>query len=171
MCIKTIDFVKSLDVIQWHAIMNACIPQLPFIFLNMLQQVLSQLAIYFTNTVNINLVEHGDNGANVSTVQLLKIAKLVAHFFEQMENHILEGSYLDTVPAFTLRDANPNHKVLSMIVATNVKEHPAAERPKRMYLLLALLLARELLKGRISSRALVQRISQKRAYFVARKEN
>jgi hypothetical protein len=32
-CIKTIDFVKSLDFIQWHAIMHAHISQLPFIFL------------------------------------------------------------------------------------------------------------------------------------------
>ncbi len=73
-CIKTIDFVKSLDFIQLHAIVHACILQLPFIFFNMLQQDLSQLAIYSTNTVNINLVEHGDNGVHVSTVQLLKIA-------------------------------------------------------------------------------------------------
>jgi hypothetical protein len=128
--IKTIDFVKSLDFIQWHAIMHARVSQLPFIFLNMLQQFLSQLEIYSTNTVNINLVERGDNGANVSTVQLLKIAKLVARFIEQMENHILEGSYPDTVPAFTPRDANPNHKVPSMIVATNVEERPTAEKTK-----------------------------------------
>jgi hypothetical protein len=44
-CIKTIDFVKSLNFIQWHAIVRARVPQLPFIYLNMLQQVLSQLAI------------------------------------------------------------------------------------------------------------------------------
>ena len=56
-CIKTIDFVKSLDFIQWHAIVRARVPQLPFIYLNMLQQVLSQLAIYSTNTVDIGLVE------------------------------------------------------------------------------------------------------------------
>jgi hypothetical protein len=96
----------------------------------MLQQVLSQLAIYSTNTVNINLVKRGDNRANISTVQLLKIAKLVARFFKQMENHFLEGSYPNTVPAFTPRDAHPNHKVPSVIAATNVKEHPAAEKTK-----------------------------------------
>jgi hypothetical protein len=33
MCIKTISFVKSLDFIQWHAIVCAQVPQLPFIFL------------------------------------------------------------------------------------------------------------------------------------------
>ncbi len=32
MCIKTIDFVKSLNFIQWHAILHARVPQLPFIF-------------------------------------------------------------------------------------------------------------------------------------------
>ncbi len=70
--------MKSLNFIQWHAIVHARVLQLPFIFLDMLQQVLSQLVIYSTNIVNIDLVEHGDIGANVSTVQLLKIAKLVA---------------------------------------------------------------------------------------------
>ncbi len=47
-----------------------------------------------------------------------------------MENHILEGSYPDTVPAFTPRDANPNHKVSSIIVATNLEERPAAKKTK-----------------------------------------
>jgi hypothetical protein len=76
------------------------------------------------------LVERGDNGANIITVQLLKIAELFACFFERMENHILEGSYPNTVPAFTPRDAYPNHKVPSVIMATNVEERPAAEKTK-----------------------------------------
>ena len=97
----------------------------------MLQQVLSQLAIYSTNTVNINLIERGDNGANVSTAELVKITKLVSRFFERMENHILEGIHPDTVPAFTPKDSNPNHKVPSVIVsATNAKERSTAEKTK-----------------------------------------
>ena len=31
-CIKTIDFVKSLDFIKWHATVHTRVPQLPFIF-------------------------------------------------------------------------------------------------------------------------------------------
>jgi hypothetical protein len=149
--------------------MHARVPQMPSIFLNMLQQVLSQLAIYSTNTVNINLVEHGDNRANISTVQLLKVAKLIARFFEQMENHILEGSYPDTVPAFTPRDANPNHKVLSVIATTNVEERPAVEKTKvdvsppgtPAYMRTS---KRQKLKPGAGS-------TQKRAYFVASKEH
>ena len=95
----------------------------------MLQQVLSQLVIYSTNTVNINLVERGDNGANVSTAELVKIVKLVSRFFERMENHILEGSHPDSVPSFTPRDSNPNHKVSSMIVIGS-EERSAAEKTK-----------------------------------------
>jgi hypothetical protein len=81
-------------------------PAAAFMFLNMHQQVLSKLAFYSTNTVNIGLVERGDNRAKISTVQLPQIAKLVSCIFEQMENHILKGSYPDTVPVFTPRDAN-----------------------------------------------------------------
>ena len=129
-CIKTIDFVKSLDFIKWHATVQTRVPQLPFIFLNMLQQVLSQLAIYSTNTVNINLIERGDNGSSVSTIELLKIAKLVSRFFERMENHILEGSYPDTVPAFTPRDCNPNHKATSAIMTSTVDDHSTTKKIK-----------------------------------------
>jgi hypothetical protein len=32
MCIKTVNFVKHLKFIQWHATICACVPQLPFIF-------------------------------------------------------------------------------------------------------------------------------------------
>ena len=106
-CIKTIVFVKSLDFIKWHATVHTRVPQLPFIFFYMLQHVLLQLAIYSTNIVNINLIERGDNSSSISTTELLKIVKLVSHFIERTENHILEGSYPDTVPAFTPRDCNP----------------------------------------------------------------
>ena len=134
-CIKTIDFVKSLDFIQWHAIVCARVPQLPFIYLNMLQQVLSQLAIYSTNTVNIGLVERGDSGANINIALPSKITKLVARFFEKMENHILEGSFPDTVPAFTPRDANPSIRKANVatssvkVVGTVVEKSKADASP------------------------------------------
>jgi hypothetical protein len=120
-CIKTIEFLKSLDFIQWHAIVRARVPQLPFIYLNMLQQVLSQLAIYSTNTVNIGLVERGDSGANINIALPSKITKLVARFFERMENHILEGSFPDTVPACTPRDANPSIQKGANVVTSTAK--------------------------------------------------
>jgi hypothetical protein len=87
----------------------------------MLQQVLSQLAIYSTNTMNIDLVERGDNGMNINIALPSKITKLVACFFKCMENHILEGSYPDTVPALTPRDANPSiPKGMNLMVTTKV---------------------------------------------------
>jgi hypothetical protein len=109
MCIKTIDFVKSLDFIQCHAIVRTQVPQLPFIYLNMHQQVLSQLAIYSTNTVNIGLVERGDSGANINIALPSKITKLVTCFYKCMENHILEGSFPDTVPACSPQGCKSKH--------------------------------------------------------------
>jgi hypothetical protein len=55
------------------------------------------------------LVERGDNWSSLNIAQVLKISKLVACFIKRIENHILNGSYPDTVPVFTPRDANPNH--------------------------------------------------------------
>jgi hypothetical protein len=121
----------------------------------MLQQVLSQLAFYSTNTVNIGLVECADNRANINIALPSKITKLVAHFFEHIENHILEGSYPDTIPGFTPRDANPSiHK------GTNGRQQPRLLAPllknlKRMCPLPALWLARGLPRSRNSKRALV----------------
>jgi hypothetical protein len=123
LCIKTIDFVKHLDFIR------ARVLQLPFIFLNMLQQVLSQLAKCSTNTVNFGLVEQGDDGSSLNIVEVVKISKFVACFFERIENHtILDGSYPDTVPAFTPRDANPNHKSAMSAAAAYVGERIPTER-------------------------------------------
>jgi hypothetical protein len=107
------------DIFAKH---NITIPQLPSVFFNMLQQVLSQLAVYSTNTVNIGFVERGDNGANLNIAHVLKISKLVACFFGCIENHIFEWSYPDTIPAFTPRDGNQNHKSMSAITAAHVRE-------------------------------------------------
>ena len=87
----------------------------------MLQQVLSQLAIYSTNTINIGLVERGDSGANINIALPSEITKLVARFFERMENHILEGSFPDTDPACTPRDANPSIQKGANIVTSTAK--------------------------------------------------
>jgi hypothetical protein len=88
----------------------------------MLLQVLSQLTVYSTNTVNIGLLQRGGNGANLSITQVLKISKLVSCFFRCIENHILKGRYPDTVSAFTLREANLNHQEMSAIEPAHVRE-------------------------------------------------
>ena len=58
----------------------------------------------------------------------MKISKFVARFFERMENHILDGSYPDTVPAFTPIDANPNHKSAMSAATAYVGERIPTER-------------------------------------------
>ncbi len=84
----------------------------------MLQHVLSQLASFSTNSVNNNLIEHGDNRLKLFIASVQKIVKYVASFFSRMENHILEGTYPDTIPKFTPRDAHPKYKDESLKVAS-----------------------------------------------------
>jgi hypothetical protein len=57
------------------------------------------------------LIEHGDNGAKLIIMPIQKIAKFVARFFHRMDNHILEGTYPDSVLKFTPRDANPKYQL------------------------------------------------------------
>ena len=114
-CIKTIEVTKHPDFMKWHAEVSNKVPQLPYIFLNMLHKVLSQLANFSTNSVNNNLIEHGDNGSQLKADLVIKIVKFVTRFFASIDNHIMEGTVPDSVPTFTPRDANP--KILSAVVA------------------------------------------------------
>jgi hypothetical protein len=113
-----IEFIKHLDFICWHADVKENVPQLLCIFLNMLQHVLSQLASFSTKSVNNNLIKHGDDGSKLVITSVQKIMKYVARFFNCMDNHILEGSYPNTIPKFTPRDANPKYKNESLKVAS-----------------------------------------------------
>jgi hypothetical protein len=84
-CVKTIEVIKHPDFIKWHAEVCSKVPQLPYIFLNMLHKVFSQLASFLTNSVNNNLIELGDNGSQLKIDLVIKIVK-----FEN--NHIMEGT-------------------------------------------------------------------------------
>ena len=80
-CIKTIEVVKHPEFIKWHSEVHDKVPQLTYIFLNMLHKVLSQLASFSTNSVNKNLVEHGDDGSNLTIILIVKIVKFATRFF------------------------------------------------------------------------------------------
>jgi hypothetical protein len=137
-CIKTIEVIKHPYFIKWHAKVREEVPQLPYIFLNMLHKALSQLASFSTNSVNNSLIEHGDNGSNLKVDLIVKIVKFVTRFFANIDNHIMEGSVPNSVPAFTPRDANPMIvnavAPITEIAASRVKPYasppgtPACER-------------------------------------------
>jgi hypothetical protein len=163
-CIKMIEFIKHLHFIHWYADIKENVLQLPYISLNMLQHILSQLASFSTNSVNNNLIKHGDDGSNLVTTSIQKIVKYLARFFDCMDNHILEGSYPNTIPKFTLQDANPKYKngslkfasmiatIESRALAISNKSKPNASPP-------GTLLTTGRLRSRSSSLQLGQRTS------------
>ncbi len=79
-CIETIEVVKHPEFIKWHSKVHDKVPQLPYIFLNMLHKVLSQLASFSTNSANNNLVEHGDDGSKLTITLIVKIVKFADSF-------------------------------------------------------------------------------------------
>ena len=117
MAIKTISFIKHLDSIHWHADVHESVPQLPYIFFNMLHQVLAQLASFSTNSVNNNFIELGNNGSKLITTNVQKTVKYVMCFFDCMDNHILEGTHPDVVPKSTPKDANPKYQIANVIAS------------------------------------------------------
>jgi hypothetical protein len=130
-CIKTIEVIKHPDFIKWHAEVREKVPQLPYIFLNMLHKVLSQLASFSTNSVNNSLIEHGDNGNKLKVDLVVKIVKFVTRFFANIDNNIMEGSVPDSVPNFTPRDANPKirNAVAPVAEIAALKVKPDASPP------------------------------------------
>jgi hypothetical protein len=112
-CIKTIEVIKHPEFIKWHAEVREKVPQLPYIFLNMLHKVLSQLASFSTNSVNNSLIQHGSDGSNLKVDLVVKIVKFVTRFFANIDNYIMEGTVPDSVPNFTPRDPNP--KIMNVV--------------------------------------------------------
>jgi len=106
-CIKTIEVIKHPAFIKWHAEVREKVPQLPYIFFNMLHKVLSQIASFSTNSVNNSLIEHGSDGSNLKVDLVIKLIKFVTRFFANIDNYIMEGTVPDSVPNFTPHDANP----------------------------------------------------------------
>ncbi len=88
-CIKTIEVIKHPEFIKWHNDVHGKIPQLPYIFLNMLHKVLTQLASFLTNLVKNNSVKHGNDGFKLTITLVLKNVKFVTRFFSNVENHAL----------------------------------------------------------------------------------
>jgi hypothetical protein len=82
----------------------------------MLHQVLAQLASFSINSVNNNLIEHGDNGTKLIIAPIQKIVKYAARLFDRMDNHVLKGIFPNSVPKFTPRDANPRYQIANVIV-------------------------------------------------------
>ena len=105
-CIKTIEVIKHSKFIKWYNDVHDKVPQLQYFF-NMLHKVLSQLARFLTNSVNNNLVEHGNAGSKLTITMVLKIVKFVVRFFSNINNHIMEGSVSNSVSNITPRDSNP----------------------------------------------------------------
>jgi hypothetical protein len=111
--------VKHPDFIKWHIEIHDKVPQLPYIFLNMLHKVLSQLASFSTNSVNNSLIKHGDDRSKLTITLIVKIVKFTARFFLNIKNHIMESSVPNSVSSFTPRDSNPKLLQAATIVSVS----------------------------------------------------
>jgi hypothetical protein len=133
----------------------------------MLHKVLSQLVSFSTNLVNNSLVKHGNNGAKLTITLVLKTVKFVSRFFNSIENHIMEGSFPDSIPTFTPHDMNP--KLLQAVNVVAPINKIAALKVKPVACLQELPLMNVPPKSSKSKLPLDPRTSQKQEYFIARK--
>ncbi len=130
-CIKTIEVFKHPKFIKWHNKVHDKVPQLPYIFLNTLHKILSQLASFSANLVNNSLVELDDDGSKLNIILVTKIAKFITRFFSNIKNHIMEGPVPDSVPNFTPRDLNPKLlQTVNIMVAPYAKLSTSKTKPE-----------------------------------------
>jgi hypothetical protein len=115
--IKTVKCIKHPEFIKWHNNVTIRVPQLLYIYLNMLHKVLFHLSIFSTYWANNSLVKHGNNGAKLTITIVSKIVKFVARFLNNIENHITEGSFPDSILLFTPLDVNPKLLQVANVVA------------------------------------------------------
>ena len=87
----------------------------------MLHKVLPQLASFSTNSVNNNLVEHGDDGSKLTITLVVIIVKFATRFFWNIKNHIMEGSVPDSIPNFTPCDSNPKLLQAATIIDIDIE--------------------------------------------------
>ena len=66
------------------------------IFLNILHQVLAQLASFSTNSVNNDLIVLGDDGAKLITTSV-QGCEICGAIFDRMDNRILQGTCPDVI--------------------------------------------------------------------------
>jgi hypothetical protein len=167
-CIKTIEFIKNLDFIRWHAEVREDVPQPLNIFLNMLHKVLSQFAIFSTDAVNNNLVERGDNGSNLIITSVVKITKF---FLGSLTKWIITSwkacspTLSQTLP-LEMQIPNTKPQMLFQLLLVTVQGKSSPKLPP-----LGLPLAREPAKSRRLKPLPEQRTSPRPVSSVARKES
>jgi hypothetical protein len=91
-------------------------------------QFFQHLAPFFQNSVNTNLVEHGDHGKGLDIKSVFTAVKLASKFWKKMTKHIKDDTVLKEVPAFarTLFVNQPDGGFTNAQVIEKTTELPVA---------------------------------------------
>ena len=137
---RVVDQLVHPDYPIWHARNKHRVPQLPFLFLNMMQTVLAKASIFSGNAVNTNIVESGGSLEGLQTTLVKKSVKLAGRFFANMEEYVQFGTVPTEVPIFTPNDCNPdkhglvtssNHSMALQAIAKTKSPTGSPEKKKQ----------------------------------------
>jgi hypothetical protein len=73
---------------------------LPMLFAGKLHHFFQHLASFFQNSINTNLVKHGNHGAGLNIKSISTAVKLASNFWKKMAKHMKDDTVWKEVPAF-----------------------------------------------------------------------
>jgi hypothetical protein len=97
---KMIRFIENKHFTCWHARNAQSLVHLPMLFAGKLNQFFQHLASYSQNSINTNLIEHGNHGKGLDIKSISTAIKLASKFWKKMTKHIKDNTVPKEVPAF-----------------------------------------------------------------------
>jgi hypothetical protein len=127
---EMIRFIENKHFTCWHARNTQSLAHLPMLFVGKLHQFFQHLASFSQNSINTNLVKHGNHGKRLNIKSVSTAAKLASKFLKKMTEHMEDNTVLKEVPAFacTLFVEQPGGYFTNSPVIKKTTKTPAANR-------------------------------------------
>jgi hypothetical protein len=124
-----IRLIENMHFTCWHACNVQSLAHLPMLFVGKLHQFFQHLASFSPNSINTNLVEHGNQGKGLNIKSVSTAIKLASKFLKKMTKHIEDNTIPKEVPAFahTLFVEQPGGSFTNAPVVKKTAETPAAD--------------------------------------------
>jgi hypothetical protein len=97
---KMIRFIDNKQFTHCHEPNAQSLAHLPMLFAGKLYQFFQHLASFSQNSVNTNLVEHGNHGKGLNIKSVSTAVKLASKFWKKMTEHVEDNTFPKKVPAF-----------------------------------------------------------------------
>ncbi len=130
---KMIHFIENKHFTCWHARNAQSLLHLPMLLAGKLHQFFQHLASFSQNSVNTNMVEHGNHGTGLDIKSISTAIKLASKIWKKMTKHIEDNTVSKEVPAFsrTLFVKQPGGGFTNAQVVEKTAKTPATDGKRK----------------------------------------